>query len=78
MIEEYVQTQEKTAPTLDMEQLWTIEQLAYYLNVSVHQARKYYEEQELPYVILGPKTFRFRKVAVDAWVVARETCSALN
>jgi len=53
------------------DRLWNIEDVAYYLQVSVHQARDYYR-QGLPYIELGPKTHRFNPDSIKLWALAHE------
>lgn len=50
---------------IDGDPLWTLEQAAGYLGVSVHQVRYYYQQHDLTVTRLGPKIIRVRKSQVE-------------
>jgi excisionase family DNA binding protein len=50
--------------------LWSLERVAKYMDVSAHQVRRFYQNQGLNIVTLGPKLIRFRKSDVEAFIAA--------
>ena len=59
-------------PLLESDRLWKIDDLMGYLGVSESQARKFYQEDGLPVVVLGPKEYRFIPESVKEWAKEHE------
>lgn len=52
--------------------------LAEYLGVAPGMVDNLRAKHGLPYIRLGEKTIRFRKVAVDAWIEDRERAISID
>lgn len=64
---------ERIAPIEEMDDgdpLWSLERAAKYMDVSVHQVRRFYQDQDLKIVTLGPKLIRVRKSDVEAFIAS--------
>lgn len=65
---------ERVAPAdeLDGDPLMSVERVAVYMDVSVHQVRRFYQEQGLPHICLGPRLIRIRKSDVEAFIASHK------
>lgn len=79
-------TIERVAPFEEVacgDPLWSLERAAKYMDVSVHQVRRFYQDQGLNIVTLGPKLIRVRKSDVEAFIASHygqwnKDCSAAS
>jgi excisionase family DNA binding protein len=62
---------------MELENLWTTEQLAEYLKVHEMTIYKLLQAEEIPAIKVGKK-WRFRQTTIDRWLSERETCGIRN
>ena len=55
------------------EKLLTVKEVAEWLGLSIHAVYRRVQHNQIPHIRIGPRTVRFNRVKVQAWLNELET-----